>query len=49
MRFAMLKREEIKEDGRRIIYYSFVPLENEQEVKKEQTEREEKKHEQAAG
>lgn len=49
MRFNLQKREETKGDGRRIIYYTFVPLEEKQEVGREQPEREGKKHEQAAG
>lgn len=43
MRMSMHKREETKEDGRRIIYYTFVPVEETQEAGREKGERKEEK------
>jgi hypothetical protein len=49
MRTTMHKREETKEDGRRIIYYTFTSVEKTQEAETRKKEHEREKHEQAAG
>lgn len=49
MRMTMQKREETKEDGRRIIYYTFTLAGETKEAAPPHREPERTKHEQAAG